>query len=169
MPEHTLPSSNMRPRHAIALAVIVLSGLGLRVWCARGGLWVDEAWSAQFVVQAGSAWAIFWRVNYDNNHYLNSLWILLVGPYAPPLLIRALSIVTGTLSIAVAGAIGWRRSPVTGLIAAILFAVSPILVAYGAEARGYGPMLLAMLVSVWRSTGGWTATTFRRLPGRSPR
>lgn len=131
-----------------ALAAIVLLGLVLRLWCAHGGLWVDEAWSAQFVAQTESAWGIFWRINHDNNHYLNSLWILLVGPYAPPLLIRTFSIVTGTVSIAVAGAIGWRRAPSAGLIAAILFAVSPVLVAYGAEARGYGPMLLAMLVSV---------------------
>lgn len=138
-----------RPREALAaLAAIMLLGLALRLWNARGGLWVDEAWSAQFVAQAGSAWGVVWRINHDNNHYLNSLWILLVGPYASPLLIRALSIATGTLSIAVAGAIGWRRDATTGLIAALLFAVSPILVAYGAEARGYGPMLLAMLVSV---------------------
>ncbi|TCP97929.1 hypothetical protein C8J46_10574 [Sphingomonas sp. PP-F2F-A104-K0414] len=140
---------SIQPRRATAaLAAIILLGLALRLWSARGGLWVDEAWSAQFVAQAGSAWGIFWRINHDNNHYLNSLWILLVGPYAPPLLIRAFSILTGTLSIAVAGAIGWRRDATTGLIAALLFAVSPILVAYGAEARGYGPMLLAMLLSV---------------------
>ena len=141
------PSTRSRQETA-ALAAIILLGLGLRLWSARGGLWVDEAWSAQFVAQAGSAWGIFWRINHDNNHSLNSLWILLVGPYAPPLLIRALSIAAGTLSIAVAGAIGWRRDATTGLIAALLFAVSPILVAYGAEARGYGPMLPAMLVSI---------------------
>ena len=141
------PSTRSRQETA-ALATIILLGFALRLLSARGGLWVDEAWSAQFVAQSGSAWGIFWRINHDNNHYLNSLWILLVGPYAPPLLIRAFSIVTGTLAIAVAGAIGWRRDAATGLIAALLFAVSPILVAYGAEARGYGPMLLAMLGSV---------------------
>ncbi len=141
-------AQHFSPRRMAALAAIIVLGLALRLWAARGGLWVDEAWSAQFVAQAGSPWGIFWRINHDNNHYLNSLWILLVGPYAPPLLIRALAIATGTLSIAVAGAIGWRRDATTGLIAALLFAVSPILVAYGAEARGYGPMLLAMLVSV---------------------
>ncbi|MGA1797403.1 hypothetical protein VH567_01310 [Sphingomonas sp. 4RDLI-65] len=140
--------TSTQPRQAAALAAILLLGLSLRLWNAHGGLWVDEAWSAQFVAQAGSPWGIVWRVNHDNNHYLNSLWILLVGPYAPPLLIRALSIATGTLSIAVAGAIGWRRTPCTGLIAALLFAISPILVAYGAEARGYGPMLLALLLSI---------------------
>lgn len=140
--------SPRRRQETAALAAIIVLGLALRLWNAHGGLWVDEAWSAQFVAQAGSPWGIFWRINHDNNHYLNSLWILLVGPYASPLLIRALSIATGTLSIAVASAIGWRRDATTGLIAALLFAVSPILVAYGAEARGYGPMLLAMLVSV---------------------
>ncbi len=152
------PSTRSRQETA-ALATIILLGLALRLWNARGGLWVDEAWSAQFVAQDGSAWGIFWRINHDNNHYLNSLWILLVGPYAPPLLIRALSIATGTLSIAIAAAIGWRRTVMTGLVAALLFAASPILVAYGAEARGYGPMLVALLLSIlaidrWLDRGG---------------
>ncbi len=132
----------------IGIVFAMLGGFALRIVAARGGLWLDEAWSAYLVAQVGTVGGIFWRINHDNNHYLNSLWILLVGPYAPPLLIRTLSIVAGTASIGVAAAIGWRRTPSTGLIAAILFAVSPILVAYGAEARGYGPMLLAMLASV---------------------
>ncbi|MEG3165642.1 hypothetical protein U1701_13665 [Sphingomonas sp. PB2P19] len=131
---------------AIALAMLV--GLGLRLATARGGLWLDEAWSARFVAQAGDPVGVIWRINHDNNHFLNSWWMLLVGPYAPPMLVRGLSIVTGVAGIAVAGAIGLRRSTAAGIIAAMLFAVAPILVAYGAEARGYAPMLLAMLVSI---------------------
>jgi hypothetical protein len=131
-----------------AIGVAMLIGLGLRLATARGGLWLDEAWSARLVAQAGDPWGVVWRINHDNNHILNSWWMLLVGPYAPPMLVRGLSIITGVAAIAVAGAIGLRRSAAAGILGATLFAVAPILVAYGAEARGYAPMLLAMLVSV---------------------
>ncbi len=131
-----------------AIGGAMLLGLALRIATARGGLWVDEAWSARFVAQAGDVVGVVWRINHDNNHFLNSWWMLLVGPYAPPMLVRALSIASGVAAVAVAGAIGLRRSAATGILAALLFAVSPILVAYGAEARGYAPMVLVMLVSV---------------------
>ncbi len=131
-----------------AIGLAMLLGLHLRLQVAQGSLWLDEAWSAQFVAQAGDAIGVVWRINHDNNHFLNSWWMLLVGPYAPPMLVRALSIATGVASVAVAGAIGLRRSVAIGIASALLFAVSPILVAYGAEARGYGPMILVMLVSI---------------------
>ncbi len=131
-----------------AIGLAMLLGLHLRLQVAHGSLWLDEAWSAQFVAQAGDAIGVLWRINHDNNHFLNSWWMLLVGPYAPPMLVRALSIATGVASVAVAGAIGLRRGVAIGIASALLVAVSPILVAYGAEARGYGPMILVMLVSV---------------------
>ena len=89
---------------AIGLAMLV--GLALRLATARGGLWLDEAWSAYFVKQAATPLGVLWQINHDNNHFLNSWWMLLVGPYAPPMLVRALSIATGVASIGVAAAIG---------------------------------------------------------------
>lgn len=140
----------MTPRRGAygAIGLAMLAGLGLRIATARGGLWLDEAWTARLVAQAGTPFGVLWRINHDNNHFLNSWWMLLVGPYAPTLLVRALSIATGVASIAVAGAIGMRRGAATGVVAALLFAVSPIIMAYGAEARGYGPMVLVMLVAI---------------------
>lgn len=132
----------------MAIGAAMLVGLVLRIAVARGGLWLDEAWTARFVARAADPIGVVWRINHDNNHFLNSLWMLLVGPYAPPMLVRALSIATGVAAIGVAGAIGLRRSAITGILAAMLFAVSPIFVAYGAEARGYGPMVLVILVAV---------------------
>lgn len=131
----------------VLLAVTV--GLGLRLAAARGGLWLDEAWSAVYAAEARTPLGVFISINHDNNHHLNSLWLQAVGLNAPPLLARALSIMTGTLCIPVAAAIGARRSPSAGMIAAILFAVSPIMVNYGAEARGYASMVLALLAAIW--------------------
>ena len=110
---------------------------------------------------AGTPMGIFLKINHDNNHHLNSLWLQIVGLGAPPVVARALSIATGTAAIMVAGLIGARRSVGLGLTTALLFAVSPMFVTMGSEARGYAPMSLALLsivliVDRWltgRSTG----------------
>jgi hypothetical protein len=131
------------------VAAIAALGLALRVAAAQGGLWLDEAWSALMADQARTPVGVFLHINHDNNHHLNSLWLQLVGLDAPPWLQRALSIATGTATILIAALIGARRSPATAIVAALLFALSPILVTYGSEARGYAPMLLALMTGVW--------------------
>lgn len=138
----------MQRRFSYFLAAIVLLGLGLRIAAATGGLWLDEAWSAELAHQAGTPLGVFLNINHDNNHHLNSLWLQFVGFDAPPLLQRALSIVVGTLSIPVAAAIFRPRGPLIALIAALLFAVSPMVVTMGSEARGYAGMTLALLVAI---------------------
>jgi hypothetical protein len=141
-------------RHNLSLpaAYALLAILGVAVWVrilsAHGGLWVDEAWSAVLVAKAGTPWAVFTSINHDNNHHLNSLWMQAVGYAAPPLALRALSIVTGGATVLVVAAIGARRSTAHALVGAALFALSPILVNYGSEARGYAPMLLCALGAI---------------------
>lgn len=130
------------------LGGLVALGLALRIAGAQGALWLDEAWSAKQAHDAATPLAVFLNINHDNNHHLNSLWLLLVGFDAPPPLARALSIATGTAAILVAGLIGARRGLALGLITALLFAVSPALVTLGSEARGYAPMTLALLTAV---------------------
>jgi hypothetical protein len=130
------------------LGAIVLLGLALRIAGAQGALWLDEAWSAKQAHDAGTPLGVFLNINHDNNHHLNSLWMQLVGFDAAPPLARALSIVTGTAAILVAALIGARRSLALGLITGLLFAVSPALVTFGSEARGYAPMSLALLTAI---------------------
>lgn len=131
-----------------AIAAISLLGLGLRVLAARGDLWLDEAWSATFAEEVVTPLGVIWQINHDNNHILNTLWLQWLGPEASPILQRALAIVTGSVAIPLAAVFCWRRSATAGLIAALFFAVSPILVTYGSEARGYAPMLAAALASL---------------------
>lgn len=135
---------------------MVALAAGLRIAMATGGLWLDEAWSAMLAREAIDPVGIFLHLNHDNNHHLNTLWLQAVGLDAPPLVQRALAIVSSVLSVAVAAAIGARRGSATALITATLFAVSPVFVTYGAEARGYAPMILALLVAIllvdrWRA------------------
>ena len=131
-----------------AVGVIAFGGLALRIVAAQGGLWTDEAWSVIYAVQARDAAGVFLRINHDNNHHLYSLWLQAIGPAASPLLARAPAILAGSLSIVVAALLAGRRSRVAGIVAALLFAVAPMFVDFGSEARGYAMMLLAALLTL---------------------
>lgn len=135
-------------RYTILVCLVVALGLALRIAAARGGLWLDEAWSLELVRAAGSPLGVLLHVNHDNNHLLNGLWLQLLGDAAPPLLQRAPSIVAGTMSIGVAAALFRPQGKIAALIAAMLFAVSPIFVTMGSEARGYATMTLALLIAI---------------------
>lgn len=145
------------------LGALAALGFALRLANAQGALWLDEAWSAVLAHDAGTPLGIFLNINHDNNHHLNSLWLQWLGLDAPPVLARALSITAGTAAIVVAGLIGRRRSATIGLIAAALFAASPALVTLGAEARGYAPMMLALLAAILL-TDRWLAGEAERSP-----
>lgn len=147
----------------IAIGALTALGLALRLFAAQGALWLDEAWSATAARDVATPIGVFLQINHDNNHHLNTLWLLLVGPEAQPMLQRALSIFTGTLAIPVAALIAGRQGKAGALVAALLFAVSPLLVTYGAEARGYAPMVLMLLVTVLL-VANWLDDPARRVP-----
>lgn len=130
------------------VAIVTLAGLMLRGFAARGGLWLDEAWSAIFAQEIATPAGVLLQINHDNNHHLNTLWLQLVGRDAPPLAQRALSIVSGSATIPVAAAVALRRGWVPAVLAAVAFAFAPFLVTYGSEARGYAPMLFAWVVAI---------------------
>jgi hypothetical protein len=137
-----------------AVGAIAIAGLLLRFAASHGGLWTDEAWSVIYAQQARDPVGVFLRINHDNNHHLISLWLQAIGTQAPPWLARIPAVLTGTAAIVVAAVIAGRMSQLAGIVAALLFAFSPIMVTYGSEARGYAPMLLAaltMLLIVLRS------------------
>ncbi len=131
------------------ILILTLFGAILRIAASGGALWLDEAWSAVLADNVQTPLGVFVQINHDNNHHLNSLWLQTVGLSAPPLVARSLSIVAGTLSVLVAGLIGARRSAAAGIVTALLFAVSPVLVTLGSEARGYAPMTLMVLITAW--------------------
>ena len=137
-----------------AVSAIALAAFLLRLAASRGGLWADEAWSMLYAQQAHDPAGVFLRINHDNNHHLISLWLQLVGIDARPWLVRLPPILAGSGAVFIAAMIAARRSAGAGIIAALLFAFSPIMVTYGSEARGYAPMMLAaltMLLLVTRS------------------
>lgn len=138
-----------------AVAAITLAGLLLRLLAAHGGLWTDEAWSMLYAEQARNPAGVFLRINHDNNHHLISLWLQSIGVHAPPLLARGPAILAGTLTIPAAALLLTPRSTAAAIAAATLFAISPIMVTYGSEARGYALMILAALVMLWLVIGAF--------------
>jgi uncharacterized membrane protein len=134
-------------RTRLALIGLVASAFALRLACAQGGLWLDEAWSAVLAHEVGTPAGVLFGINHDNNHHLNSLWLQMVGLAAPSWLMRIPSILAGTLAVPVAAALALPRGRTTAIVTALLFAASPILVTLGSEARGYAPMTLTLLVA----------------------
>jgi hypothetical protein len=122
-------------------------GLILRLVAAAGDLWLDEIWTLNLLKRAKTIGDIFFRIPYDNNHFLNSAWLWLAGPDAPAVVMRLAAVVFGTLSIPAAAAIGRRYCEASGVIAAFLIAVGYFFVHYGSEARGYAGMILAILLA----------------------
>lgn len=123
-------------------------GLALRLLTADNDLWLDEIWTLWLLGQIQSVGDIFWGISHDNNHFLNSLHLYLVGETASPLLQRAASVAAGVGTIAAAGAFGWRRSPLHGLTAMTVFALSYPMVHFGSEARGYAALVLFTVLAV---------------------
>ncbi|MFN2546679.1 MAG: hypothetical protein ABR567_04555 [Myxococcales bacterium] len=124
----------MSRRSQILPWIVVAAGVAVRLSAARGELWLDEMISLWHAVHAPSWLAIFDGIHSDNNHYLTSLWLRLLGEGHSPLLYRAPSLLAGAGTLAVVAA----REKLEVLI---LFAASFILVQYDSEARGYAPMI----------------------------
>jgi hypothetical protein len=119
----------------VALAALGLAGIALRVAGARGDLWLDEIVSVDLAEHARSFLDVLTGLHTDNNHYLNTEWLRLVGD--GPLAARALAIVAGGATIALVAVRTLRDGSRAALTACVLFATSYVLVLYGSEARGY--------------------------------
>ncbi len=142
----TRPDISERNFRIIGVAILVLA-LILRLIGARGDLGQDEILSLSTVAKVKRIDRIFWAVNFDNNHPLNSAWLYIVGAHASYLVLRAFSIALGLGTVVAAGIWGARRSRVTGLIGMLLMATSYFMVNYQSEARGYAGLVLCMLLA----------------------
>jgi hypothetical protein len=134
-------------RAVLPLTAVVAAGLAVRVWCAQGPLWLDEIWSIENLAPLTHSWQVFWGISHDNNHFLNSLWLYWATSFsADALMLRALSIAMGALTVAMMARLGARRNPAAALAAAAMTALSYFFVNYSVEARGYAGSALALVV-----------------------
>ncbi len=145
-----------RRRATSAVLAIAVAGAALRLAAARGDLWLDEIWSVALARQAGSAWQVLTGIHHDNNHHLNTLWLLLAGD-ASPVVSRLLSVLAGFATIVVGAAAPVRFGSRERIATAVLLSFSYVLVVYQSEARGYGLALLFSVAS-YQAQGAWLRT-----------
>jgi mannosyltransferase len=154
-------------RFKLWILLIILLGFGLRL-CAmeRQDIWGDEAFSiwlsSQPLPQVVAGGADTHPPLYP---FLLFLWLRLAG--SSPLALRSLSAFVGTLTILILYVLGLRVFGRTaGVLAALLAAVSPVLIYYSQETRMYGLVTLFTAASVYwavrvfqkpRSARGWLA------------
>jgi len=153
-PSDSRPSSGASSRAWLATAAFLVAfGLALRIVAARGEPWLDEMWSWGLAQKAATAAGVF-ALAHDNNHPLNTLWMLAVGDTSTWIAYRVPALLAGGLTLVLAAAIPWRRSRVEAVLALVLAATSFLLVTYQSEARGYAGALLAAFTGWW-AIGRW--------------
>lgn len=145
------PGANGRANLALVLSIAVF-GL-LRLAASLDDFYIDEIWSFFFARQMQSFSDVF-RLNHDNNHIINTLYLYLLGgePYTisgrPTFLPhRLLSIITGTASLWIIWKIALQKGRVEAFTAVFLAGLSFPLIVYSSEARGYGPAIMFALAS----------------------
>jgi hypothetical protein len=130
------------------IAGLLLLGSALIVAAGRGTLWFDELLSLQWARSAQHPWHILELYRHDNNHPLNTLWLLLAGEDRHPWAYRALSMVSGVIALVLVWLSARRLSQQFAWVPLLLAVTSFPLVLYASEARGYAPAL-ACLLGAW--------------------
>jgi mannosyltransferase len=134
----------------LGILLVVLLAFGLRLLAIdRQDIWGDEAFSIWLSGQplpdvvAGGA-----DTHPPLYPFFLYLWLRLAG--SPPLAVRSLSAFIGTLTVPLVYVLGRRAfGQTTGVLAALLATVSPVLVYYSQETRMYGLVTLLAAASVY--------------------
>lgn len=130
------------------IAGLLLLGAALIVAAGRGTLWFDELLSLQWARSARHPWHILELYRHDNNHPLNTLWLMLAGEDRHPWVYRGLSMFSGLVTLVLVWLAARRLSGKFAWVPLLLAATSFPLVLYASEARGYAPAL-ACLLGAW--------------------
>jgi len=122
---------------------------GLRLAGFGKDLWLDEIWSIQVAHQMRSVFDAL-TLHHEINHYLNTVWLYLVGVDGTPSQYHAVALVSGVAGVAVAASSGsvaaFDRARHHGSVRILVSAVL-----YSSEARGYSTLVLAALLSFYFS------------------
>lgn len=149
-------------------AVIVVGFALVRLTGLFNNLWLDEVWSLRMVQSIHSPWEILTKLQHDNNHPLNSLYLYVVQPAGADWVYRLFSWLAGSATVGLGALIGrqqyrrWHGNESTfqvdlaGWLTGILFGGAYLLIHYSSEARGYAPAVAFGLVAFYaliRSAG----------------
>jgi len=133
------------------LLVVLLLDVAVVRWIALGTqFWLDEVWSWRLALEEMGSWADLLgspRLQWDNNHLLNTAYIHLVGPQQDWRVYRLLAWVSGIASVAATAWITVRQSRVSRWVTLVLVAFSFPLAVHSSEARGYAPATMFALLA----------------------
>ena len=153
----------------ITLGVVCGVFAAVRFACLFNDLWMDEIWSLDLLRTIHSPGEILSVLRHDNNHPLNSLFLYLLMPATHEWTYRLLSWATGVATIWLAGIIARRQFLLlhpqdsaaqvnaAGLLTAIVFGGSYLLIHYSSEARGYAPAVCLGLLAYYALLRGFDA------------
>ena len=127
---------------ALGIVVLLVIAAGLRVWCSRGELWLDEVWTWDIAAKMTWLGGLFSQLREENNHYLNTLviWLFRDSSKSAGFLYRLPAIVCGVAAVGVAWRLGrtaLRSRESVSWLAGALTATSYLMAHYSSEARGY--------------------------------
>ncbi len=128
----------------LSAGLIFLGGILLFV-CSRGDLWFDEIWSFEWVRRAASPWDVLTKLHHDNNHPINTWWLMFLGGWCPSIVCRLPAVICGVLSLVLVDRLAAQIHPSSRAVAVALCAFSFPLVLYFSEARGYAPAVACSL------------------------
>jgi hypothetical protein len=121
-----------------AAASIIIAAAIVRIWAACDELWMDEIWTLLAPVTFANSLRDIFTSHHDNNHYLMTLWMYLLGPWQRFWIVyRIPSIAAGIGTVALAGQIARRWGQAASITALLLTSASYVLIVYASEARGY--------------------------------
>jgi hypothetical protein len=142
-------ASDSKRLYIAAAVVIVLLAAAIRICGIFNDLWLDEIWSLYLAREISSPVEVFTKIHHDNNHYLTTLYMYLVGPHGNWPGYRIPSLVAGVGAVVVAGLIGRRRNTASAIFAMLLVGFSYVLTLYSSEARGYASAVFFALLSFY--------------------
>lgn len=130
-------------------SLILLLFFVFLIIAAQGDLWFDEVWSLFIAREAGSLVNLFKGAALcDNNHILNSAYLLLWDGDYPFIVYRIMAVVCGVGTFLILQDHSRRIwGGVASITTGILTAFSYMLVLYFSEARGYAPALFFSLLA----------------------
>ncbi|MCE9590173.1 MAG: hypothetical protein K8S99_06580 [Planctomycetes bacterium] len=120
-----------------ATALVVALAAAVRIAAANNDLWLDEIWSCALAHTLKSAMGVFTALHHDNNHYLNTLYLYLIGEPDTWIVYRLLSLAEGIGAVVLAAVVTRQRGRAAAVLAALLIGGSFLMTHYASEARGY--------------------------------
>ncbi len=141
-------------KNRAGLTAIILAGFLLRLaWLDGQSLWYDEAVTWMLSQMRSPGDLVRWTAaDIQPPLYYLLLWLTTISWGTSEWALRFPSALAGTLTIPLMAVLArrlWPRRPAAARLAAGLFAVSPLMVYYGQEARMYTLLVLEASLAGW--------------------